>query len=112
MKIYKLNDSDYVAAENLEDAKKCLQEMIGEEDSEMFESDYIDDPYEVSQDEMNRLKYTDEDDWFDFRDKSQGTNFSETWEAYIKTCPTFQQELDQRIRENYSFPHHFASTEV
>ena len=116
MKIFKLNDSDWVAAESLESAKKCLADMINDGVVDAaFEDEYIDTPYELDEEEMNTIKMTDEEDYYEMNNKADQDSSGKSWQSYydeyIESCPTFKQELDRMIAEGKEFPMYFASSE-
>lgn len=92
MKIYKMNDCDWIAAENLDEAKLCLAVLIdrGVVDAK-FEEEYLDDPYEISEEQWDKLKFVDEDDPKDVR--------------------SFREELQRMMDKGTKFPAFFASTE-
>lgn len=97
MKIFKLNDSDWVAAKSMEEAKKCLAETValGRVDAE-FEEEFIDSPHELSDFEMNNLFLRDEE--------------PEDEEEEVKK-ETFRVALDRMLQDGTKFPTHFASSE-
>jgi len=86
MKIFSMNDCDWVAAETLEDAKAFYLRdcWSGVEDEGTF-----DDPHEVPADKMQTMI---------FHSDEHGDL-------------TFQQELDRQIANGGKFPAFFASTE-
>lgn len=96
MKIFKLNDSDWVAADTLEDAKKCLADTValGKVNAE-FEEEFIESPRELSDFEMNNLFLRDEE--------------PEDEEEVKKE--TFRVALDRMLQDGTKFPTHFASSE-
>ncbi len=57
-RIYKLNDCDWWVARTLEEAKTSFQATCGP----MDEDEAFDDPYELTDEDMDRLKITDHDD--------------------------------------------------
>jgi hypothetical protein len=90
MKIFKMNDNDFVAAENLESAKQCLAEMLGNGIvTREFEGDFIDDPEELSEAQLDKYQFHDE-----------GEN-----------PHSFRTELELRIENDEDFPQFFASSE-
>ena len=96
IKVFKLNEYDYVAAETMEDAKKCLAESIsnGVVDQD-FEDEYIDSPHELTEIEMDKMKLSDLDDPNKKDDPA----------------PTFKQALQDMIESGETFPTYFASSE-
>lgn len=84
IKVFRMNDYDWYAAETLEQAVAHAQEQTGE-------AEVADEPYEVSDQQLNYLKFLRDD----------GTTVS------------FREELKSQIKNmtNESFPHLFASTE-
>jgi hypothetical protein len=83
IKVFKLNDCDWWAASDLEAAKAAYIEQTGEED--------FDDAYELSDHQMEFLKFRRDDD-----------NHTEV---------SFKEELERRLRDGETFPCFFASTE-
>lgn len=116
MKIFKMNDSDWVAAENLESAIQCMADQFSEgEVTEMFKDEFIDNPHELTDEAMDTLKLTDEDAQQEAcedqpTDKT-GDEWKERQEKYLATCPTFRQALQKMIDDGDEFPTHFASAE-
>ena len=96
MKIWQMSDYDWIAAETLEEAKDCLAEELGMEKPEDLE-EYIDDPYALSEADLDLLKFCDCDEHGD-PDPS-------------KPSRTFREELAQRVAANVRFPCYFAGTE-
>lgn len=97
IKIFKMNDCDWWAAETLEQAKEdCVTTFGGRypEDAEEF----LDDVREVPGGNMSKLRFVDPDE-------SDETTAS----GYVER--TFRQELNDRIERGEKFPQPFASTE-
>lgn len=94
IKIFQMNDCDWVAAETLAEAKQCLADHIdrGVVD-EQFERDFIKEPYAISKEAMDKLKFLGDE--------------GAPYEAPV----TFRQELKRRINAGEKFPQMFASTE-
>lgn len=91
IKIYKMSDTDWVAAKNIKDAILCLCQTLGcRDEDELKENDWLDDPREISSKEMDHLIYADEDG-----DSNR----------------TFREELNRRISVDEKFPQHFAGSE-
>jgi hypothetical protein len=95
MKIWKLNDCEWYAAETLDDAKRALLETIGppaegQTEAEFFE-EFLENPCEVGDEHLDKLKFVDED--------KPGEEI------------TFRQELQRMISDGKEFPRFFASTE-
>ncbi len=90
IKIYQMNDCDWVAAENLQDAKKALSECIGDDADELVE-----DPFELSDEQMNKLKFVD--DLYDRENSDERT---------------FKEQLEIMITNGEKFPCMFASSEA
>ena len=84
MKVFRLNDYDWWVGSDLESVKKSYMEATGLPEDEAF-----DDAYELTEEEMNKLLYKDEDG-------------SER---------TFKEQLNKMIAENQTFPTIFASCE-
>ena len=90
MKIFSMNDCDWMAAETLEEATAVyLRDFGGGLDAD----EALDQPHEVSEAGMDRLRFHDDD--------------AETPEDYR----TFRQELQVRMARGDKFPCFFASTE-
>lgn len=113
--IFKMNECDYVAAHNLDDAKKCLSEMVhdGTVDAQ-FEDEFLDNPHSLDYAEMTRLKLTDEDDMNEAMQDHEGDKTGDEWKErqkkYLESCPSFNEALTQRLNVE-SPPFHFASSE-
>jgi len=88
IKIFKLNDCDWFAAETLEEAIECAKRECG------YDADSFDDPYELGDDDLDRLQFqfTDDDD------------------KPLETM-SFRDALAKRIADGEQFPYLFASTE-
>lgn len=85
MKIYAMNDCDWVAAESLDEAIAFYKEWVNDDD------ECLEDPGEVIDSEMDRLIFTDED---------------------YHTKRTFREELVLlEANPEVKFPLLFASTE-
>ena len=89
IKIFKMNEFDWVAAENIEDAKKPIIEMCGEEEA-LEEIAGYGGGYELSDEALDKLTLRDED----------GTELV-----------TFRDKLKQLIESGATFPRVFCSTE-
>lgn len=87
IKIFKLNDCDWWAGSDLESVKADYLKTTGETELD----DTFDEPYELSDALMERLKFRRDDD-----------NHTEV---------TFKEELARQIAEGQEFPCFFASTE-
>ena len=85
IKVFRLNDCDWWAGENLESVKKDYLKETGLDAEEAF-----DDPEEITEEIMNKGKYVDEDG---------------------KNERTFKEELDSMIKNGTKFPAFFASSE-
>lgn len=96
IKVYRLNDCDWFAGPSLESCVQCyLRDYIHTPDSLQNRDEYIDDEEELSDEQMERLKFTDtEGEW------------GEKNKEY-----TFQSALEQMIQRGVVFPAFFASTE-
>jgi NAD(P)H-hydrate repair Nnr-like enzyme with NAD(P)H-hydrate dehydratase domain len=92
IKIYKMNDCDYVAAENIDDAKKALEETLG------YEQDPEDMPFVLTEKEMEKLK---------FLDCEPGSEESKD----PKNKRSFKAQLEKMVVEGEKFPCFFASSE-
>lgn len=84
IKVFALNDCDWYAATSLKEAIRAWKEETGMTDEE------LDSPTEVTEQDMDRLKFIDED-----------TNEKRT----------FREELKRRIDAKAKFPQFFATTE-
>ena len=82
MKIFSMNDCEWMAAETLEEAKVAYLEQTGEDE------DLLDDPGEIAESQYDKLMFRDDD----------GSR-------------TFRQQLDLMIARGEKFPTFFASTE-
>lgn len=96
IKIFKIGDCDWIAAENIEDAKQCLFNMI--EDKGKFtpewEKNYVDgEEYELSENDLDRLIINIDP------------------EENPKKTLTFREFLKQLQNEGEKFPSHFATSE-
>jgi hypothetical protein len=93
VKIFKLNDCDWVAATSLDEAIGCLATCVsnGVVDDD-FREEFLDDPYELNDADLDQLKFREEDE-------------PETeWR-------TFRAELQLRLEAGAKPPFFFASTE-
>lgn len=88
IKIFRLNDYDWVAAKTLEEAIACYKKAYGECD------DCIDDPWELGDEELDRVQFN----WTDDNDR------------FVEKM-SFRAALTKMIENGDSFPCHFASTE-
>ena len=90
IKIFKINDYEWLAGENLESCKKEYQEQTGCTAEESFE-----DPHEISKEAYDKLIYcTDEDD-------TEGNEIKHS----------FRTQLNILIESKVKFPRLFATTE-
>ena len=88
MKIYRMNDCDWCAGEDLESVKKFYMKYCGLDEDEAF-----DGLRELTEEEMDRLIFYDNNC---YKDDSHRT---------------FREELQRLIDLNQKFPLFFASTE-
>lgn len=86
MKIFKMNDCDWMAAVSLESAKAKYMEDHADG---LPEGEAMEDPREVSEADMDRLMFSEDD----------GTKM------------TFREQLARLESERVKFPCFFASTE-
>lgn len=105
LKLFKVNDTDWFAAESLEGAKQAVMECFGPpapgQTREEFYEEILEDPYEVGDEHLDTLtlvgeEYDDEDD----RDE--------------KGEPKRKRDPDQTFRQVLAAmksPGYFASTE-
>ena len=88
LKIFRMNDCDWMAAETLEQAKRGYLQTVwggtGECDDEAFDC-----PGEISEAQYDRLLFRDDDG----------------------TTRTFREQLQRMIERGEKFPCFFASTE-
>ena len=85
MKIFAMNDCDWMAGEDIESVTAAYTSAFGE--------DSDDPPVELTDAEMDKYRFADED--------AEGP---EKW-------PTFRQELQRRVDAGQEFPQFFATTE-
>ena len=91
MKVFRLNDCDWYASEDMESAINQIMHDTGN-----AREDCIDDnAHELTDEEMSKFCVRDEDDRLNT----------------LKIPKTFKEELDLLISEGYKFPIAFASTE-
>ena len=83
-----MNESDWVAGENIESCKKFLCNLV-----DIPEDEVIDEPYELSEKEIEKLIFIE-----DINDKNS-----------VKR--TFKEELELLIKKGEEFPCFFATTE-
>lgn len=88
MKIFKLNDCDWFAAGTLEEAILCAKTECG------YDDDSIEDPHELTDEEMDRLQY----------------RFTDDYDRPLASM-SFRAALAKRIADGERFPYMFASTE-
>lgn len=88
MKIFKVNDCDWFAAETLEEALECARRECG------YDDDSFEDPYELDDEELDRLQY----------------QFTDDYDKPLQTM-SFRAALAKRIADGEKFPYMFASTE-
>lgn len=89
MKIFSMNDCDWMAAETLEEAKAAYIATVWAGTREP-EVEAFDDPGEISEEQYDKLLFTDFD---------------------ANTKCTFRQQLERMIQQGEEFPAFFASTE-
>lgn len=100
IKIFAMNDSDWCAAETLEDALKAMAENLDYETTpegidDMRREFEVEDPGEISDESMDSLIFTDDSDL------PEG--------QIIKR--TFREQLARMIENETPFPCFFATTE-
>ena len=107
LKIFAVNDCDWYAAETLYEAVTAAVVDYGGPEDEVIE-----DPVELTNDEMNTLIYTGEkmtDTGVEPMSHLDDTeNPRMRWKSY--KC-SFREELNRMIEEGKEFPCMFASTE-
>ena len=89
IKVFQMNDCDWMAARSLEEAVDDYKKNYVGDDEHL-----IDDPCELSDEAMNRLLYT--------RTEDDGDPVGKV---------SFRQQLNLMIAEGQEFPCFFASTE-
>lgn len=96
IRVFRLNDCDWFAGEDLESCiKGFFADYLGETDTPKNREEYLDEPNELSDEELDRLKFTDiEGEW-----GKQGQQY------------TFRKALENMIKGEVEFPVLFASTE-
>ena len=92
MKIFKLNDCDWYAAEDMESAINQIMHDTGNAREDCVDSS----AHELTDEEMDRLKFVDE---------------NENEECNPTTTRTFREQLALMVDHADSFPCPFASTE-
>ena len=95
IKVFRMNDFDWWAADSLDSAKAgYMAEGYGQDEETAF-----DNPYELSPEQMQTHTMKEFDEDWDYERDPDGDD------------PTFQDCLDLMIRKGDSFPCVFASTE-
>lgn len=92
LRVFRLNDCDWWIARTLEEAKVSYQADCGP----MADEEAFDEPRELSDAELDRLKFHDRD---------------EADRIIRKTIRTFREELRQQIHVDPVTPRMFACTE-
>jgi hypothetical protein len=90
IKVFEVNDCDWIAARSLKEACDFYQELTGLDDEDAFGCDGREGVTEVPAETMDRLKFVNHDEGYQ--------------------C-TFRQELDRQIANGAQAPFFFASTE-
>lgn len=98
MKIWKMNDSDWVAAVGLESAKKALADLLCDGKIEDV-GEYLDEPRELTEAEYDQLKFSD----FEPGDDEYGQPGA---------TRTFREQLNRMIEAGEEFPCSFASSDL
>ena len=96
MKIFQMNENDWVAAESLHSAIQGLAEVFGNTVEEI-KDEFLDDPRVLSEQEMDKLMFVE--------------NMEEEEDPAKWIQRTFREELQLRISRNEEFPQLFASME-
>lgn len=97
IKIFKMNENDYVAANNLDEAKQCLADTVNDGNiGADFESEFIEDPFELTSEQLNTIMFYDDEN---------GPSDDPT------RSRTFKRELLDCIKRGEDFPQFFASSE-
>lgn len=104
-KVYQLNDCEWFVARSLDEAKAAGAELWGydgpdavakaEADGMFGEEKYGDEPSELTEAEMDRMRFSDSDE----NDRPTGKS------------RTFREELANRVRDGLKKPEYFAGTE-
>lgn len=111
IKIWKMNDTDWVAAVTIDEAKQCLADTLNDgKVGAAFEDEFISDPHEISQEEYDDHKLTDEDEASEFMEKHASDD--DAYDKYHATCPTFRQALQKMVDDGHEFPSFFATAEI
>jgi hypothetical protein len=115
VKIFKMNDCDWVAARTLEEAKKCLAEIVSDGVvNEDFEKNYLDDPRELGASALDTLRLGDEDEMNKAISERESDTTGNEWEKRLKVyndnLPTFREALAQRLTKEKP-PFFFATSE-
>lgn len=116
MKIWKMSDHDWCAAETLQEAKQVLADQIndGVVDKD-FEDEYLDEPHALTDAEMDSVKFTDEDEIGLAMAKHDDDKTGEEWKARVELVkeksPSIRQVLQERIKAGQKFPQYFAGCE-
>lgn len=107
-KIFKLNDYDFIAARDLEEAKQCLADTCGEGKVDAaFIEDYIDDPYEIPDAALDELKIVEEE--YEDEDDLDAEGEPKTKGGEVKT---FREELAEQLTAGRKVPFHFAAVDA
>ena len=115
MKVFQLNDVDCVAAKNIEEAIQFyyVQVSNGVVD-EKFIEEFLEEPFEISEAEMNSKKLIDidEDDFFKrLKELEERYTVKEAHEILMIDMPTYAEVLKKQIAEKEQFPLLFSSSE-
>lgn len=95
IKVYRLNEYDWVAATSLGEALEWYQRTTGISDEELIDSNYL--PEEVSEEALERLTFRDDEG--EFVEPGGATKFARVLEA------------EKAKRKDNTQPFLFASTE-
>ena len=91
IKIFQMNENDYVAARTLEEAKQCLADLLNNGlMNEEFEKECIDEPHELTELDLDYRVMHDE---------------------HGNQTGTFNECLAEMIKDGETFPAYFASSE-
>lgn len=95
IKVFAMNDCDWYAARSLDEAKASYARTVHSDNYDVAEDKdgIFDDPYELTAEQMDRLRF-----WGDADEPS-------------KTPITFREQLSKMVADGDSFPCFFASTE-
>jgi len=96
VKVFQMNDHEWFAGETLESCiKYYFEDYMCEEDTPERRAEYFENPYELTEKQLNQMKFHDPDGWLGKR----------------PAVYTFRKALDKMIRQELPIPTFFAGTE-